>query len=113
MYISLPTKNLGLCALNLYICNKKKDQISLKMSARWSGQWGSRAPKDPRGSRCRLSGFQVIKEEPFYRVPGGKGAGLQGPRGSRGRPAGSQGVKWHLWDPIAPSGMFDETSDDS
>ena len=28
-----------------------------------------------------------------YRVQGGQGVGLQGPRGSRGRPTGSQGVK--------------------
>ena len=26
-------------------------------------------------------------------VPGGQGVGLQGPRGSRGRPRGSQGVE--------------------
>ena len=28
-----------------------------------------------------------------YRVPGDQGVGLQGPRKSRGRPTGSQGVK--------------------
>ena len=28
-----------------------------------------------------------------YRVSGGQGIGLLGPRGSRGRPKGSQGVK--------------------
>ena len=27
-----------------------------------------------------------------YRVPRGQGVGIQGPRGSRGRPTGSQGV---------------------
>ena len=34
---------------------------------------------------------QGVKEQ-VYRVPGGQGAGLQGPRGSRGRLRGSQGV---------------------
>ena len=38
------------------------------------------------------TGSQVIKGE-AYRVPGGQGVGLQGPRGSRGGPRGSQGVK--------------------
>ena len=48
------------------------------------------------------TGSQVIKGE-AYRVPGGQGIGLEGPRaqgvtlqglrGSRGRPTGSQGVK--------------------
>ena len=28
-----------------------------------------------------------------YGVPGGQGVGLEGPRGTRGRPRGSQGVK--------------------
>ena len=44
---------------------------------------------------------------------GVQGVGLQGFRGSRDRPTGSQGVKGHLWDPFLPSGWFDETSDDS
>ena len=34
------------------------------------------------------TGSQVIKGE-AYRVPGGQGVGLQGPRGSRGGPRGS------------------------
>ena len=38
------------------------------------------------------TGSQVIKGE-AYRVPGGQGVGLQGLRGSRGRPTGSEGSK--------------------
>ena len=61
---------------------------------------------------------------------GGQGVGLQGPRGPRSRPTGSQRVKmwayWdpgcqgvglqgprgsrgHLCDPIGPSGWFDDS----
>ena len=36
-------------------------------------------------------------------VPGGQGVGLEGPRGSRGRPSGSQGVKgWAFRVPGGP-----------
>ena len=34
-----------------------------------------------------------------YIVPGGPGVGLQDPRGSRGRPTGSQGVNGATGDP--------------
>ena len=30
----------------------------------------------------------------LIRVTRGQGVGLEGPRGSKGRPSGSQGVKW-------------------
>ena len=30
----------------------------------------------------------------LIRVPRGQGVGLQGPRGAKGRPSGSQGVNW-------------------
>ena len=36
---------------------------------------------------------KVVSRGVAYRVPGGQGIGLQGPRGSRGRPTGSQRVK--------------------
>ena len=36
---------------------------------------------------------KVVSRGVAYRVPGGQGVGLQGPRGSRGRPTGSQGAK--------------------
>ena len=55
-----------------------------------------------RGVKGRPTGSQGVKGK-AYRVPGGQGVGLQGPRGSRG----------HLCDPFVPSGWFDETSDDS
>ena len=36
---------------------------------------------------------KVVSRGVAYRVPGDRGVGLQGPRGSRGRPTGSQRVK--------------------
>ena len=36
---------------------------------------------------------KVVSQGVAYRVPGGQGIGLQGPRGSRGTPTGSQRVK--------------------
>ena len=36
---------------------------------------------------------KVVSRGVAYRVSGGQGVGLQGPRGSRARPTGSQGVK--------------------
>ena len=36
---------------------------------------------------------KVVNRGIAYRVPEGQGVGLQGLRGSRGRPTGSQGVK--------------------
>ena len=57
-----------------------KDQIGPYRSARWRVQWGSRS-----------------------RVPGCQGVGLQGPRGSRVRSTGSQGVK--EWPYRVPGGL--------
>ena len=37
--------------------------------------------------------IKVVSRGVAYRVPGGQGIGLQGPRGSRGRTTGSQRVK--------------------
>ena len=48
--------------------------------------------QDLSGSRVRHSGSQGFKGE-TSRFPGGQGVGFQGPRGSRGGPSGSQGVK--------------------
>ena len=36
---------------------------------------------------------KVVSQGVAYRVPGGQGVGLQGPRGSRNRPTGSYWVK--------------------
>ena len=43
-------------------------------------------------SHSRPTGFQGVKVL-AYKVPGSQGVSLQGPKGSRGRPTGSQGVK--------------------
>ena len=37
--------------------------------------------------------WEVVVKRWAYRVLGGQGVGLEGPRGSSGRPKGSQGVK--------------------
>ena len=39
----------------------------------------------------------AIQFRELIRVPRGQGVGLQGPRGSKGRPSGSQGVKWQAY----------------
>ena len=45
----------------------------------------------PGGKGVDLQGLRV--KELVYRVPRGQGVGQQGPKGSRGRLTGSQGVK--------------------
>ena len=57
------------------------------------GLRGSRVgPIEPRGSRGRPTGSQVVKGQ-AHRVPGDQGVGLMCRKGSRGRPTGSQGVR--------------------
>ena len=48
-------------------------------------------PQHEVGSMIWVPGSQGVGLRTSYRDPGGSGVGLPGPRGSRGRPTGSQG----------------------
>ena len=50
-------------------------------------------PQHEVGSMIWVPGSRGVGLRTSYRDPGGSGVGLQGPRGSRGRPTGSQGSR--------------------
>ena len=48
---------------------------------------------------------KVVSRGVAYRVPGDRGVGLEGPRGSRGRPTGSQRVKGYAYRVLGCQGL--------